>query len=243
MIPFLLQTCLQAHLGPRNALIVQARQTMISSRVMCCGISPHAADHIDNILVKSLDLHHDVFGDYRQAVLIDGCSDRPFRLDWPDGTVVFMVGSTQQLTDSVSSHPAGMRKGCLLRRVALDQWETGRLEMALIEAGFQADKLSVWVLQAEDDWQVEGLSHAAAEVANCAALGSLVLGVSAGIDAGAVRNSLAESGLLGSVQSEPGGGASFTVQQQRPSLLQEGTYHRHVQAAEEADEDFFGNFS
>lgn len=29
----------------------------------------------------------------------------------------------------------------------MDDWKIGRLEMALIEAGFQGDKLSVWVLQ------------------------------------------------------------------------------------------------
>lgn len=40
-----------------------------------------------------------------------------------------------------------MSNGCLLRRVTVDDWESGKLEMALIEAGFQADKLSVWLLE------------------------------------------------------------------------------------------------
>ena len=87
------------------------------------------------------------------------------------------------------------------------------------------------------------LGQAAAEVASCAALGSLVIGVAHYLNRDTVSNSLAGSGFLGSVQLHPDGGCWFSVQQQRPSLLQEGTYHRHVQAAEEVDEDFFGNFS
>jgi hypothetical protein len=35
----------------------------------------------------------------------------------------------------------------------------------------------------------------------------------------------------------------FTSQQLRLSLYEMGVYEAHVEAAEEADEDFFGNFS
>lgn len=51
------------------------------------------------------------------------------------------------LTHHVCSLQDGMSNGCLLRRVVVDGWESGHLERALIEAGFQADKLSVWVLK------------------------------------------------------------------------------------------------
>ena len=77
----------------------------LRSRKVCQCISPEAADQIDSTLIKCVDLHHDTYGDYRQAVLIDGCSDRPFRLEWPKGTVVFMIGSTQQLVEHASSFP------------------------------------------------------------------------------------------------------------------------------------------
>lgn len=50
-------------------------------------------------------------------------------------------------THNACSLQGGMSNGCLLRRVVVDDWESGKLEMALIEAGFQADKLSVWVLK------------------------------------------------------------------------------------------------
>lgn len=69
------------------------------------SIPPASDDHIDSILLRSADLHHDVYGDFRQAVLIDGCGDRPFRLDWPHGTVVFLVGSEKQISDNTFAFP------------------------------------------------------------------------------------------------------------------------------------------
>lgn len=98
-------------------------------------------------------------------------------------------------------------------------------------------------MQVEDGWRIEQLNEVSAEVANSAALGSFLLGSAKHLEKHEVSNSLAASGFLGSVQSQTGGGCTFVVQQQRTSLLQEGTYLRHVQAAEEADEDFVGNFS
>lgn len=98
-------------------------------------------------------------------------------------------------------------------------------------------------MQVDEGWQLQELNQASAEVANSAALGSLLVGAADHLDEAEVSNSLAACGFLGSVRPQPEYGCRFVVQQQRPSLLQEGTYHRHVQAAEEADEDFLGNFS
>lgn len=66
---------------------------------------PSSKEFIDSTLLKSTDLHHEVHGEYRQAVLIDGCSDRPFRLEWPKGTIVFLVGSAQQIAENVMDFP------------------------------------------------------------------------------------------------------------------------------------------
>jgi hypothetical protein len=96
--------------------------------------------------------------------------------------------------------------------------------------------------QLDDRWAQRGIETVAAEISNCAALGSIIVGTASTLDRDRVSSSLASSGFLGAVK-ETASGCTFSCQQQRPSLLQEGTYLRHVQAAEEADEDFFDNFS
>lgn len=98
-----------------------------------------------------------------------------------------------------------------------------------------------------------------ANVANCAAFGSVVTGEFQGVSKKVCEEILASNGLLGtvvSVQDEmrlEGTTASvaasayyhwvFTSQHQRMSLTEMGVYEMHVAAAEETDEDFFGNFS
>jgi hypothetical protein len=73
--------------------------------------------------------------DYRQVVLlgVDGGDCRPFRLPWPEGTIIFLVAPAEVheraealLSSSYSSDeeegspPARVPRGCLLRRVDLD---------------------------------------------------------------------------------------------------------------------------
>ncbi|GFH17540.1 uncharacterized protein HaLaN_14200 [Haematococcus lacustris] len=76
------------------------------------------------------------------------------------------------------------------------------------------------------------------EVTNAAAFNSLVLGeLPALFTKQEASNLLSESGLLSTVldYSQPA--------QLRLSLAEMGVYEQHVAMAEEADEDFFGNFS
>ena len=113
------------------------------------------------------------------------------------------------------------------------------------------------------------LGSVLADMASCAAYGSLLAGSVHGISESDCNNLLASAGLLGSV-SKPAhavescalnsGRSSaqsssqsvsnevaqvlvFTCQQQRLSDGEASTYHDHVTAALETDEDFFGNFS
>jgi hypothetical protein len=66
-----------------------------------------------------------------------------------------------------------------------------------------------------------------------------------------VSEALASNGFLGSVSplepspksSDSMSGCIFSCQQQKMSLAQTGIYNRHVEAALEADEDFFDNMS
>ena len=120
---------------------------------------------------------------------------------------------------------------------------------------------------------VEVLNETIAQVCNCAAWGSIVLGSMVGRPRSECENVLASSGLLGTVielqdearrqgrlpeQAEDKAAHTevdlgqvgeeawqwlFTSQHQRLSLAEMGTYSDHVGAAEEVDEDFFGNFS
>jgi hypothetical protein len=99
---------------------------------------------------------------------------------------------------------------------------------------------------------VEWLKNIVADVSECAAQGSLLLGLATGWSSSEVRESLASSGFMGSVTDWDGAGTVqdsasqccfFATQQIHYSLAQTGLYNRHVEAANEADEDFLGNFS
>ena len=98
---------------------------------------------------------------------------------------------------------------------------------------------------------VEELSDIAAEVSECAAQGSLLLGQAAGWPSSDVRRLLASSGFMGSVtdwdsddaESDTLQRCTFATQQHQFSLAQTGLYNRHVAAANDTGEDFLGNFS
>lgn len=98
-----------------------------------------------------------------------------------------------------------------------------------------------------------------ADISNCAAFGSILCGEAHGISKQQCADVLAGNGLLGTVvnvcdeikaleRSDDGAKLPerawlFTSQHQRMSLAEMGVYSDHVAAAEDADEDFFGNFS
>ena len=98
-----------------------------------------------------------------------------------------------------------------------------------------------------------------ADISNCAAFGSIVCGEARGISKEQCADALAGNGLLSTVidvnneisalarssgsVALPQGAWLFTSQHQRMSLAEMGLYSDHVAAAEETDEDFFGNFS
>lgn len=108
-----------------------------------------------------------------------------------------------------------------------------------------------WVVQVERAGPVEELNNIAAEVSECAAQGSLLLGQAAGWSNDDVRQALASSGFMGSVtdwhtdagEDDVVERCTFATQQHQFSLAQTGMYNRHVAAANDTDEDFIGNFS
>jgi hypothetical protein len=111
------------------------------------------------------------------------------------------------------------------------------------------------------DSDVAELEHIVAQVTNCAAFGSIVVGDVSGIPRANCENLLASNGLLGTVvpvgcemdlhgrfPEDSSRDAHrqdwlFTSQHQRLSLAEMSIYHDHVAVAEDVGEDFFGHFS
>lgn len=105
--------------------------------------------------------------EYNQIVLIgDAFDTRPFRLPWPEGTVLFCVAPAAAHAAAESAlKAAGARvpRGCLLRRVPAELQAGQGFAAALERGGFRGDRLSVWALQVWLMWgRAEGLGGAGA---------------------------------------------------------------------------------
>ncbi len=89
--------------------------------------------------------------EYNQVVLVgDAFDTRPFRLPWPEGTVLFCVApAAAHAAADAALKAAGARvpRGCLLRRVPAELADGSSFAGALETAGFRGDRLSVWALQ------------------------------------------------------------------------------------------------
>ncbi|EFN59228.1 hypothetical protein CHLNCDRAFT_138202 [Chlorella variabilis] len=232
-----------------------------------------ATRFLDEQLLKAVTIvntERDLTQEYNQVVLVgDALDTRPYRLPWPEGTVIFCVAPAEahrQAEAALRAQQARVPRSCLLRRVPADlqQADGGGFAGALERAGFRGDRLSVWVLQGVS---CLGLGTAAlttlfTDLCNMAAFDSLVAGLMPPMDRRSLDNLLASFGLLGAgvdfgVQTDwgrweeglaldPGSVRPwlFVAQQKRLSLGEMGIYDDHVAAAEEVDEDnFFGNFS
>lgn len=218
------------------------------------------------------------------AHVMRGCLLRRVNLDW--GAATTCSSSSRSAPSSTSSSSSnsihlleaadtsGNGSSCSSVAAGGPAIEEGSVGTILIDqlerAGFRGDRLSVWAVQGLQD---QGLGMAPlqelfAEVTNCAAFHSLLVGELPGpMSKQQAENLLAEMGLLGAVQkhaaaaagsygrlhdhdeSDGSGGNElmdgwlFTAQQLRLSLQQMGVYQQHVAEAEALDEDFFGHFS
>ena len=147
------------------------------------------------------------------------------------------------------------------------------LEGPLRRSAFRGDRLSLWLVHGLRWLDLDGgerrggaQSRAAAfysdllgVAAEFAAKGSVLLAEAPHLGAGEASAFFGQYGFLGSAQDlatvgerygragpgggGPGGGAVFAGVQQWRSAVEEDIYAQHVAAAEETDEDFFGNFS
>lgn len=141
---------------------------------------------------------------------------------------------------ALAKREAATPRGSLVRRVKVHA--DVDLERALPTAGYRADRPSVWVLEGGVLESGEQLAALALQAAELMSRGSRMLGTLPpwSSDRG-VEDLLASIGLL--TDSLPGTAGVFAATQLHLSALQQDTYERHSLAAEETDEDFFGNFS
>jgi hypothetical protein len=91
--------------------------------------------------------------EYNQVVLVgDAFDTRPYRLPWPEGTVIYLVApaDVHRAADAAAKAlGARVPRGCLLRRVPAELHGEGGegFAAALERAGLRGDRLSAWVLQ------------------------------------------------------------------------------------------------
>jgi Leucine carboxyl methyltransferase len=90
---------------------------------------------------------------YNQLVLVgDGYCTRPFRLNLPTGTVIYLVapGEVHERAEALlAERPTKARvpRGCLLKRIDCNFIEGNSCATELQRAGYRADRVSVWALQ------------------------------------------------------------------------------------------------
>lgn len=89
--------------------------------------------------------------EYNQVVLIgDGFCTRPFRLPWPPGTIFYIVAPPEvhERAEAIfAAEKIRVPRGCLLRRVDCDINSGKSCQNSLLNAGYRADRLSIWALQ------------------------------------------------------------------------------------------------
>ncbi|KAI7840719.1 hypothetical protein COHA_005535 [Chlorella ohadii] len=229
-----------------------------------------ATRFLDEQLLKAatiVNLERDLTQEYNQVVLVgDAFDTRPFRLPWPEGTVLFCVApAAAHAAADAALKAAGARvpRGCLLRRVPAELADGSSFAGALETAGFRGDRLSVWALQGVACLGMGALEVSAllVDITNLAAFDSLVAGMLPPMTRRALDNLLASVGLLGAgvdfgqqtdwgrwrpeLALDPEGERPwlFVAQQKRLSNREMGIYEDHVAAAGEVDEDTPLDFS
>jgi hypothetical protein len=90
---------------------------------------------------------------YNQLVLVgDGYCTRPFRLNVPAGTIMYLVapGEVHERAEALLAElpvKARVPRGCLLKRIDCNFVEGNSCSVPLEMAGYRADRVSVWALQ------------------------------------------------------------------------------------------------
>nr|XP_010914468.1 uncharacterized protein LOC105039855 isoform X4 [Elaeis guineensis]XP_010914469.1 uncharacterized protein LOC105039855 isoform X4 [Elaeis guineensis] len=121
-------------------------------------------------LVSSMD-------ELRQIVLLtDGMDTRPYRLSWPQPSIVYDVSPGRVFkvaSQRLKGTGAKISRNCMLVHVPL---ESSDLQAILCEKGFKGDKPSLWVLQGLPLLTSIGLKDILFAISNLAMKGSILIG-------------------------------------------------------------------
>jgi len=90
--------------------------------------------------------------EYNQVVLVgDPFDTRPYRLNWPENTVIYLVADPvgqREATAACQAAKLTVKRGCMLRRVDANLRDPeDRWYETLERSGFVGNRLSVWVIQ------------------------------------------------------------------------------------------------
>ncbi|KAK9798150.1 hypothetical protein WJX73_010549 [Symbiochloris irregularis] len=142
-----------------------------------------ATRFIDDSLATAIGLMNmDLRQEYRQIVLLGcGMDSRPFRMSWPEGTILFELAAAEAnaaAKAAMEACKARVPRACLLRRVNADlqSLPAASLERSMERVGFRGDRLSVWGIQG---WHYMNMTldqqrRLLADVSSLAAQNSLV---------------------------------------------------------------------
>ncbi|XP_058200106.1 O-methyltransferase 1, chloroplastic [Rhododendron vialii] len=113
----------------------------------------------------------------RQVVLLtDGMDTRPYRLGWPNSTLIFDVSPERvfrKAAKKLEDVGAKIQKGCLFLRVPL---ESSDIQQILCNKGFNGNRPSIWALQGLPLMTLGSFEVILSIVSNLAMKGCLFLG-------------------------------------------------------------------
>uniref|UniRef100_A0A7S0WRI5 S-adenosyl-L-methionine-dependent methyltransferase n=1 Tax=Chlamydomonas leiostraca TaxID=1034604 RepID=A0A7S0WRI5_9CHLO len=111
-------------IDPYAEALVKGSQPSSSTSTATLLMDALATRYLDELLLTALaatNVNTINKGDYRQVVLVgDGFDTRPYRLPWPEGTIIFLVApaeSHQAAEAVIKAAGAHVPRSCLLRRV------------------------------------------------------------------------------------------------------------------------------
>eukprot|EP00798_Chlamydomonas_sp_ICE-L_P014680 gene14680-20717_t len=204
-----------------------------------CAVDPVCTKYTDEALMNALrgtNLNSISGGDYRQVILLgDGFDTRPFRLPWPESTIIFLVASKDVQEVANKSLAADSPLTDLLVEItnlsAFNSLILGELPVKTRrEAG---DKIAEVGL-------LGSILDPCGDLGRIYGRWPLVLKTPVEVEE-VVKEEAVENGD----DSETTEAARwiFTSQVKQLSLAEMDTYETHMAAAESIDEDYFDNFS
>ncbi|KAL8143052.1 hypothetical protein V2J09_016084 [Rumex salicifolius] len=132
-----------------------------------------ATKFIDDQLLSAT---RDVDGPKQVVLLTDGMDTRPYRLSWPNSTLIFDISPGkvyQETAQKLKDAGARIAKTCFLIHVPL---ESSDIQQELYRKGFNGNRPSVWALQGLPLMTLAGLEDVLFNVSSLAMKDSVMVG-------------------------------------------------------------------